>query len=91
MGHAIDWSLKATLSEVEYNRRIDQINKLRSKIQEEVLKTRKGSQEYVKYLSRYAFTNTKEFIAESIAEYLDGNPRKTAKTVVSILLGIGGT
>jgi len=91
LGHAIDWSLKATLSEFEYNHRVGQINKLRSKIQEEVLKTKKGSQEYAKYLSRYAFTNTKEFIAESIAEYLDGNPRKTAKTVVSILLGIGGT
>lgn len=90
LGHTIDFSLKATLSEVEYKRRIGQINKLRSKIQEEVLRTKKGTQEYAKYLSRYAFTNTKEFIAESIAEYLDGNPRKTAKTVVNILLGIGG-
>src|SRR5690606_25623940 len=58
LGHAIDWSLKATLSKAEYNRRIGQIEKLRSKIQEEVLRTNKGSQEYAKYVSKYAFTNT---------------------------------
>ncbi len=90
IGHAIDYSIKVILNESEYNRRIKQINELRQNIQEEVLKTKKGSQEYAKYLSRYAFKNTKEFIAESIAEYLDGNPRETAKTVVNILLGIGG-
>jgi len=90
LGHAIDSSFRATLSESEYNRRASQIYELRKKIQEEVLKTQKGTQEYAKYLSKYAFTNTKEFIAESIAEYLDGKPRETAKTVVNLLLGIGG-
>lgn len=38
-------------------------------------------------LSYYGLRNDGEFIAESIAEYMSGNPRDTAKKVVDILLG----
>ena len=38
------------------------------------------------YLSYYGMRNNGEFIAESIAEYMSGNPRATAKRVVDILL-----
>lgn len=37
-------------------------------------------------LSYYALKNEGEFIAESVAEYMTGNPRDTAKQVVEILL-----
>ena len=39
------------------------------------------------YLSDYGFTNVHEFIAESVAEYLAGNPRPTAIKVVELLKG----
>ena len=38
------------------------------------------------YLSYYGMRNNGEFIAESVAEYMAGNPRDTAKKVVDILL-----
>lgn len=37
-------------------------------------------------LSTYGMTNTHEFIAESIAEYMDGNPREVSKTVVEMIM-----
>lgn len=37
-------------------------------------------------LSDYGLTNTSEFIAESVAEYMNGNPRPVAKAVTEILL-----
>ena len=40
-------------------------------------------------ISYYALRNDGEFIAESVAEYLNGNPRDTAKKVIEILLGKG--
>ena len=40
-------------------------------------------------LSRYGFTNTAEFIAESVAEYMNGNPREVAKKVTEILINGG--
>ena len=39
-----------------------------------------------KHLSYYGMRNTGEFIAESVAEYMAGNPRPVAKQVVDILL-----
>ncbi len=41
-----------------------------------------------KYLSYYALETNGEFIAESIAEYLNGNPRNTAQMVVNIIFGV---
>ena len=63
------------------------INALRKETQMEVLKTRKGTAEYGNLLSKYGMTNGSEFIAESVAEYMAGNPRALAKKVVDILLG----
>ena len=37
-------------------------------------------------ISEYGMTNFDEFMAEVIAEYMAGNPRETAKSVVEILL-----
>ena len=39
------------------------------------------------YLSYYGLKDEGEFIAESIAEYLNGTPRETAQTVINIILG----
>lgn len=41
------------------------------------------------YLSYYGLKDTGEFIAESVAEYMSGNTRETAKKVVEILLKEG--
>jgi uncharacterized protein with gpF-like domain len=67
-----------------------QINALRKGIQDERLRrNRSGDRNhaYSDWLSEYGMTNIKEFVAESIAEYLAGNPRETAKKVVEILMG----
>ena len=39
------------------------------------------------YLSYYGLMDNGEFIAESVAEYMSGNPRNTAKRVINILFG----
>lgn len=39
-----------------------------------------------KYVSYYALENDEEFIAECIAEYLNGNPRDTSEKVVKTIL-----
>ena len=56
---------------------------------ERFIRNRKGdrSHKYSDWLSEYGFTNVKEFIAESVAEYMGGNPRQTAKKVVEMLIG----
>ncbi len=41
------------------------------------------------FISYYALRDDGEFIAESVAEFLNGNPRDTAKKVVEILLEKG--
>lgn len=43
-----------------------------------------------RYLSYYGLKDTGEFIAESVAEYMGGNARETARKVVEILLKEGG-
>jgi hypothetical protein len=66
------------------------ITALRKDIQNERLRrNRSGDRNhtYADWLSEYGFTNNKEFVAESVAEYLAGNPRETAKKVVEILIG----
>lgn len=67
-----------------------QINALREGIRtERFTRNRKGDRnhKYSDWLSEYGFTNTGEFVAESVAEYLAGNPRETARKVVEILIG----
>ena len=82
LGHAIHRALQ--------NNEINaDLNTLRKSIQDERLqRSRKGDRnhKYSDWLSEYGFTNTKEFVAESVAEYLAGNPRETASKVVEILL-----
>lgn len=41
-----------------------------------------------KDISYYALYDDGEFIAESVAEYMSGNPRTVAKKVIEILLGV---
>ena len=38
------------------------------------------------YISYYGLVNESELIAESVAEYLNGNPRKVAMDIMNILL-----
>lgn len=74
------------------NPKADKITALNNKITEEcgISKWSAGDREHFKAagdkLSYYGLMNDKEFVAESIAEYMNGNPRETAKTVVDILL-----
>lgn len=85
IGHAIHEKIKLDKT-VENITKLDMINNLRTEIMQEVLKSRKGTAAYKEYLSKYGMTNTGEFIAESIAEYMNGNPREVAKKVVEILI-----
>jgi len=85
IGHAIHEKFKLDKT-VENITKLDMINNLRTEIMQEVLKSRKGTAAYKEYLSKYGMTNTGEFIAESIAEYMNGNPREVAKKVVEILI-----
>ena len=94
LGHAIDYALvrdKGVLN----NPKADRITALNNKISEEcgISKWSVGDREHFKAagekLSYYGLMNDKEFVAESIAEYMNGNPRETAKAVVDILLDRG--
>jgi len=51
--------------------------------------TKEQKQAAGRLISHYALRNDKELIAESIAEYMAGNPRKIAKNVVDLLLKTG--
>ena len=42
--------------------------------------------QYKKYLSKYAFESVDEFVAESIAEYMNGKCRPLARQVVEVLI-----
>ena len=79
LGHAIEDALKD-----KYD--IGAINAYRQEIRTEILRSR-GKKSPEDYLSGYGLSKTSEFIAESVAEYLDGNPRETAKEVVRLLKG----
>lgn len=85
IGHAIHEKLKLD-NTVENMTRLQMINNLRNTIVQEVFQSKKGTAAYSQYLSKYGMTNTNEFIAESIAEYMNDNPRETAKKVVEILI-----
>ncbi len=67
-----------------------QLTALRKGIQDERLRRNRSgdrNHKYSDWLSEYGFTNTNEFVAESVAEYFAGNPRETASKVVEILMG----
>ena len=83
LGHAVHRAIETP----EINA---QLNDLRKSIMDERMKRhRQGdhNHKYSDWLSEYGMTNTKEFVAESVAEYLAGNPRETAAKVVEILIG----
>jgi len=82
LGHAIHRALATPEINAE-------LTALRKSIQDERMqRSRKGDRnhKYSDWLSDYGFTNTAEFVAESVAEYFAGNPRETASKVVEILL-----
>lgn len=87
-GHAIQYWLT--------NNNADKLDRI-SKIRQEVMDScgisswnMNDTNEHMKaagnIISYYALRNDGEFIAESVAEYMAGNPRETAKQVVEILL-----
>ncbi|MBR5004185.1 MAG: hypothetical protein IKY14_01815, partial [Erysipelotrichaceae bacterium] len=85
--HEIGHAIHDAIGTPEINKKL---NDHRKSIQEERMqRSRKGdrSHRYSDWLSEYGFTNTGEFVAESVAEYLAGNPRETASKVVEILIG----
>lgn len=80
MGHAIADSLSGKID-------IAKINAYRDEVKTKILRSR-GKILSEDVLSEYGMTNTNEFIAESFAEYLNGNPRETARTVVEMIKGM---
>ena len=83
LGHAIHRSIETP----EINAQLTALRK--SIVDERMKRHRQGdhNHKYSDWLSEYGMTNTKEFVAESVAEYLAGNPRETAAKVVEILIG----
>lgn len=76
--------------------KLKEIHEIREKIMESCGITKwdiTDSEEHRKaagnIISYYALKNDGEFIAESVAEYMGGNPRETAKKVIEILLREG--
>lgn len=90
LGHAIQEQLSA--SDSGYAEKLKMITDLRQSILNDLTKLPESDiiKEKAKMLSVYGFDDTDgidEFISESIAEYLNGKPRPTAKKIVDILLG----
>lgn len=81
LGHGIQRTLsKSQLNAIE-KIRVDTLGNIGK------IKSQGGKVWKAQYLSRYGFTNTGEFIAESVAEYMNGNARPTAQAVVKIIKG----
>jgi len=91
LGHAI-WYL---LTEADAAKR-NKISALRNQLLKDCgidvwflnRNTKEQKQAAGKLISYYALRNDKELIAESIAEYMTGNPRGIARKVVELLLKI---
>ena len=83
LGHAIHRAIETP----EINAQLTALRK--SIVDERMNRHRQGdhNHKYSDWLSEYGMTNTNEFVAESVAEYLAGNPRETAAKVVEILIG----
>lgn len=87
LGHNIEWNCSQDV--------IKEITEIRN---EELKKlgwlasrpnTVKAKEKMGEVLSAYGYTNTAEFIAESVAEYMNGNPRPIAKKVTELLINGG--
>ncbi|MGN0533019.1 MAG: hypothetical protein ACI4IK_01555 [Eubacterium sp.] len=81
LGHGIQYTLSQSQIKAIDNIRTSTLKKI-SSIQQSGGKAWKAQ-----YLSRYGFTNTGEFIAESVAEYMNGGARPTAMAVIGIIKG----
>lgn len=92
LGHA--WQKKAAKQDLLYDKKIEKISKIRDDINDninkaltdnsesDIIKLRKG------FLSDYGLdpdNDIDEFISECIAEYCDGSPRETSRSVINIL------
>lgn len=86
LGHAVHWGF-VNRKTVDSEMRLQLIRELYEQIRREALQTKTGTAYYPQKLSKYGMTNVNEFIAESIAEYMNGKPRETAKKVVELLIG----
>ncbi len=90
LGHAIQEELSA--NDPSYPQKLERLTKLRDDIISSLTNLSDGDiiKEKGKLLSAYGLNphgEIDDFISESIAEYLNGHPRSTAKTVVNILTG----
>ena len=88
--HELGHSVRYTLTDSQY----EKINAIRENILTKTGVTKWSMTDTIehrksagKYLSYYALKNTDEFIAEAVAEFMDGNPRKTASDVIKIIRG----
>lgn len=97
LGHAVDQAIGTEEKREAVSKiRKDILNKINADetIFIDYLKAGKTLQECLdatsqagEYISGYALTSDGEMIAESVAEYMAGNPRETARQVVEILKG----
>jgi len=83
LGHAL---ARSAIQRNVQGTMFDEVTALKDAIQAEVFKAKGGTAMYPQYLSKYAFTNTAEFIAESVAEYFSESPRETSTKVVEIMI-----
>ena len=89
IGHALENMIRT-----EYPERIAEIEEIRVSLAEKCgiidysssRKDRHLVKKAGQYISYYGLADESELIAESVAEYLNGNPRKVAMDVMSILL-----
>ena len=90
LGHAIDYAYIRDKG-LFNNPKADAITAMCAKITEDCGINRWSAADMGRFkmagekLSYYALMNDKEFVAESVAEYMAGNPRETAKKVIDIL------
>ena len=91
LGHAIDYAYVRDKGVFD-NPKADKITVLNSKTADDcgISRWSTSDREHFKVaggkLSYYGLMNDKEFVAESVAEYMNGNPRETSRKVIDILL-----
>jgi len=92
LGHA--WQKKAAKQDLLYDKKIEKISKIRDDINGNINKalTDNSESDIIKlrksFLSDYGLdpdNDIDEFISECIAEYCDGSPRGTSRSVINIL------
>ena len=89
MGHALQERMSRT--DPDYTQKLEQIAKIRKNILNSLTNLDESAKMEAmrRTLSKYGLLDIPtcdEFISECIAEYCDGKPRETAKSVVKILL-----